>query len=336
MRRWLGVLVAVLVGGGCGTEAEDCHNTLSCGPPPDDTCNGVCVPFGTVSDQWSQSPFLFTQGSGPLASPPPCPGNAPTPGVVFYANPDQTNQCDMCSCKQPSGSCGLPQWMTVEDAMCPAAGAGVSFDPPAGWDGSCAANDAVAAPSTQSVVVAPLMLTEGGCIPVQAPTAKKTRDVAWNTSAYACEGIANGTCPGAGDVCSPKPPPDAGFTLCVSREGDDPPDIVPCPPGYPKPYVFYRHATDTRACSACTCGPPQGSACSSLVTLYTDDMCSAEVGAITATSSAPVCQYVPLGSPLKSKTATPPQYTPGSCQSGGGEPSGSVQPTYPFTFCCQH
>ncbi len=29
-----------------------------------------------------------------------------------------------------------------------------------------------------------------------------------------------------------------------------------------------------------------------------------------------------------------PIYTPGTCQASGGEPTGSVKPLDPFTFCC--
>jgi hypothetical protein len=47
-----------------------------------------------------------------------------------------------------------------------------------------------------------------------------------------------------------------------------------------------------------------------------------------------MCVDVPAGSPLGSKEAAPPVYAPGSCQPNGGGEIGAVQPTDPYTFCC--
>jgi hypothetical protein len=159
------------------------------------------------------------------------------------------------------------------------------------------------------------------------------KDVAWGFAAYTCTGRTEGSCTDPGEVCTPRPPatPD-GFATCVNRAGDD--NNIMCPPGYPARIVVYLAADDNRSCAPCECEPPQGSSCSSLVSLYADDACSVQVGSVTATSSSLMCVDVPAGSPLGSKEANPPVYTSGSCQPNGGGGIGAVQPSDPYTFCC--
>src|SRR5262249_22766239 len=97
----------------------------------------------------------------------------------------------------------------------------------------------------------------------------------------------------------------------------------------------YLGADDTRACAPCTCGPPEGGTCAALVSVYADDACTQQIGSVTANAAGLMCVDVPQGSPLGSKEASSPTYTPGSCEPSGGGEIGSVQPTYPLTFCCQ-
>jgi hypothetical protein len=329
VQRLISLGVVVALSAACEEWATDCHITKTC-PSDPNACGGVCVPVGTESYGWSRDPFLLRQVRGPLTTPLMCPGNAGQPGFVGYSNPDQSSQCPDCSCDPPSGFCSLPPSMTASHAMCSDTGTSVPFDPPSGWDGGCTPYNAVVSPSTQSVTVAPLVVNDDACMPIELP---KTKLVTWGTVAYACEGVAVGSCANSSEICAPLPPD--GFTVCVNQKGDIDTTVVHCPSGYPKPYVFYLDADDQRSCSPCTCDPPQESTCSSLVTVYAESACSAEVGAITATSSAPMCLNVPLGSPLGSKTATPPAYSPGSCHPNGGAQFGSIHPKDPYTFCCQ-
>jgi hypothetical protein len=334
----MSLAVVVALGAACEDWAGDCQRSLTCAPPAG-ACAGMCVPLGTNSDGWSRYPFVLVATNGPLSQASMnCPQDSyPTKGFIVHKNPVQSLKCAGCLCQLPTGSCGLPASVAASTAACGASGSAIAFDPPSGWDGSCSAHDAVVSPLAQSVSVAPLTLNEAPCSAVTLPT---TKDVTWGTIAYTCEGSAAGNCDHA-DVCVPTfiPPVDPSknttFALCVSREGDDDPAEVPCPTGYPRRDVFYLDATDGRTCSPCTCGPPQESTCSSLVTVYTDSACSAPLGSVTVGSVESGCLTVPSGSPLGSKAATPPTYVPGSCQPGGGAPLGSVQPAHPYTFCCQ-
>lgn len=334
MLKRTSLIAIALLCTGCPNTAGDCNYTLSCElPDTRPSCGGVCAPIGTESEGWTRAPFLFTQPHTMGLPKNACPDSAPRIGFQGHATPDQTLTCPSCSCAPPTGACLLPETATAGPSpMCPS-DAGVPFNPPSAWDGGCTANDAITdiacdgGTCPQSVTVSTMILTES-CAPLPPDVAQ---DVKWADLAYACEGEANGTCPSAGDICVPKA--SDGFALCVSREGDD--DGFACPPEYPSRYVFYHGAIDTRTCAPCTCEPPEGSTCSSLMSFYTDGACAEQIASVTATNASSMCAEIPAGSPLGSKQANPPTYTPGSCKPSGGEEVGSVQPAYPFTFCCQ-
>ena len=333
---------------GCPDTAGNCADTLTCVEPADAgptviyvvsdagvQCSGVCVPITSDMLEWTP-PSLFAQVQASQPAP-VCPKNAPAPAQPMYANPDLSFSCPTCSCEPPTGVCPLPQTMTANTSLeCPSTDAGVPFDPPDGWDGGCTTSDAIdggpcdGGDCVQSVTVAAITPNESSCTPIQSVVAQST-EVTWQTFGYACAGLTNGSCASAGDVCTPKP--SGIFALCVSRPGDDP--VFMCPKGYPARSVFYLGANDMRTCASCACGAPQGSACSSLVSVYADDACSNLVAAVTATSDDSMCVDVPPGSPLGSKQATTPTYTPGSCQPSGGEETGSVELQDPLTVCCQ-
>ena len=337
---------------GCVHDADNCVNTRTCEPPSDAGpsviyvvtdagCNGVCVPLPGDSAGFSPQPFLLWSGQVTDLPPPSkqCPMNAPTPSQDWHSTPDQTPlSCPVCSCAPSMGACMLPETVSVTALpACPsdAADAGVPFDPPSAWDGGCTTNDPIAAVKCDGgpclTAVGP-MIPVDECVPNQVTVPKI---VIWGVAAYSCSGHTNdGACAGAGEVCTPAPPmPALGFNICVSRPGDD--QNVMCPAGYPVRSVFYLSGDDNRSCAPCGCEPPQGSTCSSLVSLYSDNACSMQVGSVTATSSSVMCVDVPANSPLGSKQASVPTYTPGSCKPIGGGYTGSVQPTDPFTFCCQ-
>lgn len=347
MRGVIGLVAIVMACGACVHDADNCHNTRTCEPSPDAgttvvyvvsdagvQCDGVCAPLPSAGNDWSPQPFLLWTGPPEQLPKKPCPKNASVNSSPWYANPVQTLPCPTCSCAPSTGVCMLPETVSVSTStVCPidAADAGVPFDPPDVWDGGCTTNDAIAAVECDggacAATVGP-MLPIDKCVPFQAMIPKL---VTWGLTAYTCTGTTNGACMGSDEVCTPTPP--KGFAICVSRHFDDP--IVPCPDGYPQRSVFYLGSEDNRACEPCECEPPQGSACSSLVSLYADDACSTQVGSVTATSSISMCVDVPSGSPLGSKQAGPVTYTSGTCHPTGGQVTGAVKPLDPVTFCCK-
>lgn len=350
MLKRISVLALALLCTGCPNSAGDCHNTLSCEPVDAGPavvyvasdagveCNGVCVPGFADIGGWSAHPFMLWQGPIMKIPTTQCPQNI-SPTQLWYSIPEQASMsCPTCSCNPSTGMCMLPDTMTLSASpVCPSdvGDAGVPLDPPSSWDGGCNTNDAIVAADCDGgsclAVVGPMIPVNTGCTPTQAVVPK---NLTWTLAAYGCAGSTNGgTCKDPGQVCAPTPPSLDGFSICVSRQGDD--SLLLCPPGYPSRSVYYLSGDDTRGCSACECGPPEGDVCSSLVSFYSDDACSVQAGSVMSLSSGPTCVSIPTNAPLGSKQASAPIYSPGTCQAGGGEPTGFVKPLDPFTFCCR-
>jgi hypothetical protein len=186
----------------------------------------------------------------------------------------------------------------------------------------------------ESITVEPLTLIESACKPTEPPPPMAGM-VPWKTFARACLGYRFSPCRDPGLVCVPtaEPPPE-GFSQCIFQKGDQ-----ECPlEDYPNKHVFYDDISDTRQCTDCSCGPPEGSVCSAMVSVFTKDSCSGSDLVVTGTanSAGSVClDLTPGGTNLGSMVATSPQYQPGVCEPTGGELSGSLELLGPSTFCCQ-
>jgi hypothetical protein len=138
--------------------------------------------------------------------------------------------------------------------------------------------------------------------------------------------------PPAQPVCAPAR--TSGFAWCIRASGD-----VPCPEGaasFSVHHTFYDGAADTRGCSPCGCAPPEGGVCSGSVSLYEDAACASAIDDVAVASTGPVCLDVqPPGTPLESVRVSALTYQPGTCAPTGGDPTGSITPEGPTTFCCQ-
>jgi hypothetical protein len=110
-------------------------------------------------------------------------------------------------------------------------------------------------------------------------------------------------------------------------------DEVPCPPRYPDRKIFFKGYDDTRDCSPCSCGPPVGSKCTSQISVYSNSTCSG-IPVLDVTHGDEGCYNMMDGVALGSKKASPPVYTPGTCEPSGGEPTGSAVETSPILVCC--
>lgn len=149
----------------------------------------------------------------------------------------------------------------------------------------------------------------------------------WGLQARGCESTiapAQVDC-GSGQICAPKP--EAGFDhqLCVGHAGD-----VACPGGgYGVKHRFFTSVVDTRACSACTCGPPSGGSCDFSVTSFTSSDLTCSGGAITYGSST---KCAGVAQPADFRLTMFP--TNGSCGPSTSAPTGTATPTGPVTVCC--
>jgi hypothetical protein len=338
------VAAALAVLAGCGTEdASGGHDAGTsagsggtgggggdAGKDANDGCDGVCVSGPAAS--WDYPSLLWI---GNEKDAPSCPAGAPKINYTGHADLDAPLNCDTCTCAAPTGSCSLPATMTANAAMCGGGGATTPFDPAGGWTGACDTNVAIASGKlcggvkcVQSLTVGPLKVMEGGCTPSQPPAQASPT---WKTYALGCQRFPYMPCQNGQSLCVATPPP--GFRVCIFHVGDNEctgPVLAP----YTEKHLFYEKFQDTRACSACACGAASGSTCSSTASIYTDGACSTLAYSATVDATGPACHDLPPGTPLGSKSATPPAYTPGTCAPSGGVGTGAATGINPSTYCC--
>jgi hypothetical protein len=293
-----------------------------------ETCPGVCVPLPEAD--WNAPALVWV---GAEADAPPCSAVAGAPGEYYtgYGDPDGP-PCGACKCEKPSGSCKLPATMTAAAASCAEDGSAVthtSFDPPQSWDGTCTSSNAIpgvklcgGAPCVQSVTIAPLMLTQGGCLPVEPPNNQPPP--AWKTFVRACvRDSFPPSCSVEIGVCAPRPPSQA-FRICTLRRGDA--DKLDCPSTYPDRSVFYDGPVPD--CSPCACGVPSPSSCNGSISFFQDGACGTPpLQTINVNAKGPKCTDVLPGSALASKVASELSYSGGYCTPSGGVPLATV-------ICC--
>jgi hypothetical protein len=164
----------------------------------------------------------------------------------------------------------------------------------------------------------------GGCTPSASAVVPP---LAWNGAVRVCglSAPAGGSCD-AGGICAPRTGlPFASDTYCVARAG-----AQTCPADYPSARTFYESASDTRACTACTCGAETGAACDvAVVSTFGDSLCHS--GANNQSSSDGCVRK----NASKTATAAPVALTSGgACEAQGGTSTGGVTPTTPTTICC--
>ena len=299
-------------------------------------CSGICAPI--PPDGWSD-PQLFW--SGPMGTAPQCPADAPV--VAYQGHGDlvvpPAAACSPCTCSASAGTCAPPEQIAANGTACDAgAPFGAPFNGPSGWDGTCTAQDALAAnpncldstiPCVHSLAAGPVALTGDACMP-SATGLVNPAPPTWSQDALACKGNTErlGACADPGVTCAV--PPSSGFLVCVYQAGD-----VACPASYPdKPLVFGAF-DDTRGCTSCACGAPTGSSCTATLSVFKDDLCSIPLPLTDGIgSNAAYCFDVPPGVALGSKTVTGLTFQPGTCMPSGGQATGSVDPSGPSTFCC--
>jgi hypothetical protein len=304
------------------------------------TCVGQCAPH--IPADWSPPALVWV---GAEADAPPCAAIGATQHYVGHADLDAPIVCGACTCAPPSGSCALPATLTASSATCPGNGSGVthtSFDPPAGWGGTCTPANAIpggqlcnGVPCVQSVTIAPLTLTQGGCLPIEPVNVQPTPT--WNTLVRAC--VVNPLLQACGPptaigACAPLPP-SAAFKVCTLRPGE--PTDLDCPDGYPEKFVAYKDFIEGRTCSSCSCDAPTGSTCTGSITIFNNGACSGLPLVVSAAIDAVGSQCLdvkPVGAALLSKSASPPTFTAGACVAEGGTPKTSAVPHVAEVICC--
>ncbi|MDC0748709.1 hypothetical protein [Polyangium mundeleinium] len=294
------------------------------------------MPLRPTNDAWN---FPHLVWFGPADEAPTCPSHLLHQFTRYRDLIVPDASCKACTCSSSTGSCTPPSTFVAHAAVCDFVSGSVEtpFTPPDAWDGACTAENAVPAsldcggvPCVQSLDVGPLGKTDVGCAP-SAPSTLPLPEPKWGEVALACEGLEDtglSACE-ENEMCVPRA--DAGFRSCVFLDGDS---VCPAE-GYTERHVYYRTFTNTRTCTACTCGAVEGSACKAAVTAYTDDACDAFLLGTSISSDKGACiDMSPLGQSLGSKRVTNLMYAAGTCAPSGGELEGSAEPSGPVTFCC--
>lgn len=373
MRRTLRAGLAALgVCGMCWLAASCGHTNLYLGDDWGDggaggtAPMGTCAPFGqcvpTPSEIWWTGAESYLLWLAPLdAAPPACPVQAPTlKKPTFYEGLVAPEKCERCSCRTPTGACELPTQLAaypIHPPVCPAP-VGTPFEPfyaPNPWDGMCSAMSPIQGKAIQSLMIPPLLVKDPSTCEPGLPTPRAlTEQAHWTSQVQLCSPGPDllGLCPGPApfSLCAAALTPEAskaGFVQCIGQSTEilgkkltpnvDPETI--CPADWPQKHELYAAFTDTRVCSACTCGAPVGSKCSTSISVDTTaSNCTNSQITAPVDSTKATCLDVPNGSALLSKRADKPVYEPGMCPPLGGDVlSGgvTVNDQGSWIFCCR-
>jgi hypothetical protein len=301
-------------------------------------CPGACTPAVPIG--WA-GPFELYElqansvdgGGGPSASAPPAcasvgaDGGAPwTLSSDLHGSPNASPAACECSCGPVSGAVCSPVANYFSDPACrslcgrpaiPIPMGCAPIYPTGGGPGPCAgAHLALGAAIADAGTCAP-----ASSVQVPSPT--------WFRLARLCASapMDPGLCPSGTCVSAPT----AGFEddYCITSPGD-----TPCPAtGYTVSHTsddagssYYTGADDSRGCTPCGCETPSGLSCSANVSTYADRACGMPIPYSGCMATDP--------GPMSAQVAT--AAVGGSCASvpGGGQPTGSLRATGPYTVCC--
>jgi hypothetical protein len=290
-------------GGGAGGE-----------PPTCDLATHDCVT--DVPDGWAGPMALYggpTEGSLPA-----CGGSYPTTVATYNGDLDPGEAACDCSCAPATGiACGGNARLCyrANQSGCNQA----CLTPNATLTNGVCTNVSVSSGFVQVLGAAPT--NPGACQPQEnhvIPTP------AWGTEAKACSGAE--TTPlgcAEGEICAPQA---VDGSLCISRGGD-----AECPDGvWSTKRVFHESFSDTRACSACSCGGAQSTCGGGVTFSYGGNTCDTDT---FSAGSVPSGGCASIASDL-AEHASYTQNPSGTCPPQGGMLSGQVTTEGTITFCC--
>lgn len=316
-------------GGDGGNPAADGGNPADTGPndagpndsgsqdtgPQDSGLACTCVP---------PAPMGWTLGALDRDARDPCPSSYDTPVDLLEGVSASPAQCG-CTCPgvDVAPTCPAPQQATLQmgDALCQgptpvtlnnAAACNVGSGEAFGNGGWVYAKVTCNVPGPQ-----------GGTCKAPAPTTA----VAAPTYAHQGRVCSPAAAPGAcqnGDPCLPSV--GGPWGLCVAHDGD-----VACPNGYPQRRVVATSVTDTRGCTACTCG--LSAMCDNpTLALYGDTQCA---NANTKLSANQACASTNLNYVFYASWALYGNVKSAACPASAVNPTGTVTLKNPRTVCCR-
>ncbi|MBW2458042.1 MAG: hypothetical protein JRI68_26290 [Deltaproteobacteria bacterium] len=298
-----------------GDQDVDCADT-DCQP------DFECVP--EAPSNWIGYAYAATL-TAPAPAAVPCPDNAQP--AIHFTTPSGPAQCDACTCGAVQGtSCGYPEMQCYYQSNSCGGGVDGTFTDTDGachnFGGSWVNNN-----NDSCIMSQPAQVTSSGSCTAAGGTA--TVPAPWGAEVRSCVmGGTFGAGCNSGEVCVPSAGTDYP-RICVTRAGD-----YTCPNGW-SGETAYGGANDTRDCSACSCGSASGVSCSAgWLTVWDANGC--QWGGWNWVDVSQTCVNVSdytdnsSGSyEIWSGTATG-----GSCAPGGGQPTGDINASDPFTVCC--
>lgn len=307
------------------------------GPPADEVCPWACTPVGGAGFDPFPSYVWFGIETDP--SPPPLEGLKWTSWVdVKLKEPT----CPTCSCIAPTNwsvGCVFPTVWNVESKTCQelSSPSVTPFDPPLNWAGSCTSTNPITEglmcggePCVKSLVLQPPTVAPCVAESVMSPDGQPV-DAIEHERVIEYVSASKGQSCGSTSNCIAPPP--TGYKLClVANEVEV---ALPCPEGWTDRRTGWRVVTNTRTCSACTCGAPEGASCTVRASVYADDACNDERGNMVLVSTgADQCIDLAVGTAVGSKAAEVLSYQPGACAPSTSELLGEVTFEHPVTYCC--
>ena len=152
-------------------------------------------------------------------------------------------------------------------------------------------------------------------------------DPQWGVVWTACGGATVDEACGAGSICAPVPSLPLQPNVCIHRNG-----VHDCPEGsmYSQRLEYYAGIGDTRGCTTCSCGDPEGFCTGNIRTFQTGNCTAPLTNQFTINGN---CQQGSSGSPATANFDSDGPQDP-TCPANGGEPEGSTTPILPRTFFC--
>lgn len=272
--------------------------------------------------------FYVTATTLPAPAAAPCPPDLQANGGEF-ATPAGPAQCSACSCGALQGAaCSAPGIACFPNST---SCMGTPQDwTPAVKDGACHKPSVPAITFSLSckLTSAPAVVAAGSCAPSPVDFPNKA-PFQQRIDACGTDKVGGG-CP-SGKVCVPKGSGGPTESLCVRQDG-----AKACPAGWTQTIGGYTGAADTRSCDACACGAPGTGCTGGSYTFFDLDQCMAggndnpiPVGSSTCADVSALLDSFSWS--VQGQLPMPK----GSCPASGGAPTGSVQPTQPFTYCCK-
>jgi len=252
----------------------------------------------------------------------------------------------VCECEASTGECaGLPSDIHLNAGACYSGAQTVPFGGPANWNGACTDANAIAqgakCPVGSNTLCAQSITVDGlpgptgeSCAVTSHPVPAAQIWTDWRQAGVSCRGDIDETLCGEGATCVGEL--GLPWLQCVWRAGVH----GQCPPEYDwDRFVLYPEEAiiDSRQCTGCECGAPEGSACVGNIRLYDDSLCGSEFAKYPISSIKETCLDISLpGRAIGAKAITDLGYVPGVCEASGGESIGEAQAddAQATTFCC--